>query len=49
MEHLQAYHAKWKRNVNEKNSVAQVATKVQAPEQKYRNIEHSSAAPAIVE
>ena len=49
MEHLQAYHTKWKRNVNEKNSVAQVATKVRALEQKYCNVEHSSAAPAIVE
>jgi hypothetical protein len=49
VEHLQAYHAKWKRNVNEKNSVAQVATKVRALEKKYRNAERSSAAPAIVE
>lgn len=35
------------KNVNEKNSVAQVAVKVRSLEKKYRNVDRSSNAPAI--
>lgn len=44
-EHLQAYHNKWLRNVNEKNSISQAITKVKALERRHRNPERSVAAP----
>jgi hypothetical protein len=49
IKHLQAYYAKWKQNFNEKNSVAQMVTKVRALEKKRQNVEHSSAAPTVAQ
>ena len=49
IKHLQAYHAKWEWNVNEKNLVAQVVPKVCVLEKKHQNIERSSAAPAVAQ
>jgi hypothetical protein len=48
-EHLQAYHNKWLRNVNEKNSVAQALTKIKALQDKCQNPERSAAAPTALQ
>jgi len=48
-EHLQAYFTKWKKNVNEKNSISQAATKIHALKQKYQHNECSEAVPATLE
>lgn len=47
-EHLQSYYTKWKKNINEKNSISQVVTKVRALENKHRNTARSLGAPAVM-
>ncbi|KAF7971123.1 hypothetical protein HWV62_21994, partial [Athelia sp. TMB] len=49
VEHLQAYYNKWKKNVNEKNSLAQMLSRIRELEQKYRHTARSAGAPAVLD
>ena len=46
-EHLQSYYTKWKKNVNKKNLISQVITKVCALENKHQNVDCSFRVPAV--
>ena len=47
-EHLQSYYTKWKKNVNEKFSISQVITKVQALKNKHQYTKCSLGVPAVI-
>src|SRR4051794_4539562 len=46
-EHLQAYHKKWHRFINEKHTILHSLIKINTLTRKYRNAEHSAAAPPV--